>query len=54
MAISNVTAPIPTTAQMTHRTKRRHTGSIRLSTGLLNIATPLRPGNPEHFMISND
>jgi hypothetical protein len=35
-----VTAPTPTTAQTAHRAKRRHTGSIRLSTGLLNIDPP--------------
>jgi hypothetical protein len=49
MAISNVTAPIPTTAQTAHRTKRRHTGSIRFSTGLLNIATPHTTGKPKAF-----
>jgi hypothetical protein len=42
------------TAQTVHRAKRRYAGSIRLSTGLLNIGdSHYVPGNRQHFMRSN-
>ena len=49
MAISNITAPTPTTTQLAHRTKRLDAGSIRSSTGLLNIQPPLQIGKPTAF-----
>ena len=54
-AINNITAPTPTTAQAVHRAKRRHAGSIRFSTGLLNIGPPATNRETgQRFMISND